>query len=122
MGVLFQTLLRLVDPNQLQKLLCPLLRLRLRLVCMEQHCLHDLVSDRIYRIQAGHGILENNRDFISADLPHLLICHLIHLMAVKIQASPDQLARISRQPHQAVCCYRFARTAFSNDSQHFSFS
>ena len=43
-------------------------------------------------------------------------------MAVEIQASPDQLAGIGRQPHQAVCRYGFTGAAFAYDPQHFSLS
>ena len=88
---------------------------------MEKNHFHDLIAYGIYRIQTGHGILENNGYFISTDPSHFLPTHFLDLVSIKLQTAADQLTRICRQSHQTVSCYRLTGTTFSYDAKHLAF-
>ena len=80
--ILLQTLLRLIDPDKLQKLLRALLYLFLALIGVEPDHLADLVADRVDRIQARHRVLEDDGDFISTHLLEFLFGHTVDAVAV----------------------------------------
>ena len=101
-GVLLQTLLGLIDANQLQQLLgaCPCLLLVL--IGVQADDLHDLVADGVHRVQAGHGVLEDDGDLVAADLAEVLLLHVLDLVAVEPHLAAHQLAGISGQAHNGV--------------------
>ena len=117
MGVLLQTLLRLVDANQLQQLLgaCPCIGLVL--IGVQADDLHDLVADGVHRVQAGHGVLEDDGDLVAADLAEVLLLHVLDLVAVEPHLAAHQLAGISGQAHNGVGGDRLTGAGLAHNAQ-----
>ncbi len=63
---------------------------------------HDLVADGVYRIQAGHGVLEDDGNFVAADLGEIFFGHFLDLVSVEPHVAADQLAGISGQAHDGL--------------------
>ncbi|MOA51679.1 hypothetical protein D3C78_1748580 [compost metagenome] len=60
---------------------------------------HNLETDGIARVQAGHRILEDHRDFGAHQLAALFFRDFPQILAVKLQLVSHHLAGIIDQPH-----------------------
>ena len=80
--------------------------------------LHDLVADGVHRVQAGHGVLEDDGDFVAADLAEVLLLHLLDLVAVEPHGAAHQLAGVGGQAHDRVSGNGLAGTGLAHDAQH----
>ena len=47
---------------------------------VQAHRLGDLLAHRQHRVQAGHGFLKNHGDLVAAQLAHVLVAHLQHVV------------------------------------------
>ena len=117
-GAVLQALFRLVDADQLQQLLgtCP--GFLLALFGVQADDLHDLVADGVHRVQAGHGVLEDDGDFVATDLAEVLLLHLLDLVAVEPHGAAHQLAGVGGQAHDRVSGNGLAGTGLAHDAQH----
>ena len=116
-GVLLQTLFGLVDANQLQQLLgaCPCIGLVL--IGVQADDLHDLVADGVHRVQAGHGVLEDDGDLVAADLAEVLLLHVLDLVAVEPHLAAHQLTGVSGQAHNGVGGDRLTGAGLAHNAQ-----
>jgi hypothetical protein len=69
--VVVQPPLRVGDRHQAQHLRRPLTRRGPADAAVQPHRFRDLIADRPYRVQAGHRLLEDHRDLVPPDAPHL---------------------------------------------------
>ena len=116
-GVLLQALFRLVDANQLQQLLSACPCLLLVLIGVQADDLHDLVADGVHRVQAGHGVLEDDGDLVAADLAEVLLLHVLDLVAVEPHLAAHQLAGVSGQAHNGVGGDRLTGAGLTHNAQ-----
>ena len=74
---------------------------------VQAHRLGDLLAHRQHRVQAGHGFLKNHGDLVAAQLAHVLVAHLQHVVLLTLGIGQQSLAgafpaRVARQQaHQA---------------------
>ena len=108
MRILLKTLLRLVYTDQFKQLFGARMRLRRRFVGVQLYDLGYLVAYRIYRVKAGHRILEYYRDLVPTDLSELLFGHFVDLMSVKADSTADKSSRICGKTHYRICGDRFS--------------
>ena len=54
--------------------------------------LHDLIADRVHRVQAGHWLLEDHRDAVSTKRAHLGLAHLGQVAPFETDSAADNLA------------------------------
>ena len=70
---------------------------RIRLLCihmlMQHHCFHDLIANRVNRIERCHRLLENHRDVFAANLAHLLFRQGQKITAIEHDPPGQNLAR-----------------------------
>ena len=73
MRILFHPLLGVIDTDLFQHLngFLPGVVFGYRLIMAGQR-FHQLITDRVYRIQTCHGVLENHAHLVAAKLAHLL--------------------------------------------------
>ena len=117
MRILFQTAFRLIDTNQCQHFNGALTCLFFILVCVEQNCLHQLISNRKYRIQACHRILENDRALFPSELLHLLFVPLGDILAAIKYLSSGNFSGFRKNLHDRIRSNGFTGTGLSYNSQ-----
>ena len=86
-------------------------------VIMKANDLHDLVADRHDRVQGCHGILEDHRDIVAADLTDFMRTLLADVLAVQNDlAADDASGRIRNQIQDGKCCCRLACAGLADQS------
>lgn len=80
--------------------------------------LHDLVTDGIARVQAGHRILEDHRYFRTHQLAALFFGDLAQILAVELQLVGHHLAGEIDQAHDRQRADGFAGAGFTDDADH----
>ena len=86
---------------------------------MDGERLGDLQSDGQDRIERGHRLLEDHRDFAASELAHLLFRERQQIAAVEHHAAFGDAAGQSRQqPHDRQRRYRLAGAGFADDRDH----
>ena len=118
--VLLHALFRLVDIDQAEHLHRPVPGLLLVAVRVEQDRLHQLMPDRVGRVQAGHGILENDRDLVAADGLHDLLIRADQLLSVEFDRAGHDPAGRCQDLHDRVGRDRFAGSGLTDDAQDLS--
>ena len=100
MRILINTLLSVVYAYKLKHFdgTFPCLLFRIILVVAGKS-LHKLVSDCIYRIKAGHRILEDHACLVSSEIPHLLFIVGQQVFTVKRNGSAHDFARALEKSH-----------------------
>jgi hypothetical protein len=92
--------LRVGDADELQQLDDAVLDrvvLLVRVVRLDR--LAELEADRQHRIERGHGVLEDHRGLVAADLPQLLLLQPQQILALEHRGAADDPPR--RQRNQA---------------------
>ena len=80
--------------------------------------LADLVADREDRIERGHRVLEDHRDVVAANLPHLGLALLQKILTAQLDRTPfDAAGRHRNQAHDRERVDRLTRTRFANDAE-----
>jgi hypothetical protein len=74
--VVLDALLWVGDAHHVEKLDRALKRLLLGVATVEAEPLPQLATNGVDRVKRGHGVLEDHRDVVSADVLHLLLAHL----------------------------------------------
>ena len=78
----------------------------------------DLVADPHHRVERGHRLLEDHRDAIAADLPHLGLVELEQIGAFEHHGAADDPARrIGHQPHDRQRGHALAAAGFADDRE-----
>ena len=60
---------------------------------------HNLETNGVARVQAGHGILENHRHFGAHQLAALFFRNALQILTVELQVFRHHAARVINQPH-----------------------
>ena len=116
--VLLQAAVRLVDADQLQQLPSAGPGFLLGLFGVQQDDLDDLVADGVHRVQARHGVLEDDGDLVAANFAELLLGHFVDLVAVEPHRAADQTSGVGGQAHDGVGRDRLAGAGLADDAQH----
>ena len=87
------------DADLLHQFERPRLRILLRRLQMDEERLHDLHSDRKDRIERGHRLLEDHRDFVAAHGPHLFVGKFEQIAAFEQNAPTGHAAGLRKQTH-----------------------
>src|SRR5579883_1574590 len=96
--------------------------LRLREAQMQFLRLGELEADRQHRVERGHRVLEDHRDFVAADVPHLAFGERDEIDAPAIAGIEENFAVgdpsrwIRHQPHDREGGHGFAAAAFAHDA------
>ena len=88
MRVLFHTFFNVVDTYFFQHFHCVLLSILFAdtfIMCFQS--LNQLISDRIYRIQTSHRVLEDHCYFFSTKCDHFVFCLGEHILSFKCNRS-----------------------------------
>ena len=81
------------DTHDLQHLLGALLGGGVALVvAVQPHHLGDLVADALHRVQGRHRVLKDHRDVVAADLAHLVLRQLQHILAFQVDLAARNAA------------------------------
>ena len=116
--ILLHALFGFVDVDQFQHLDRTFARLRFGAVGMQHDRLHQLMSDRIGRIQRGHGILEDDRDLVAANGLHDGFIRADELLPVKLDGTGYDLAGCGKNLHDGIRGDGFARAGLADDAEH----
>ena len=119
-GILLHAFFRFVDIDKVQHFHCPVPRLLLVAFRVEQDRFHQLVSDRIGRVKAGHGILENDRDLVAPDTFHHIFIGAHQLLPVTLDRTRDDPACRCQDLHDGISRHRFSGSGFSHNSENLS--
>jgi hypothetical protein len=83
---------------------------------MQPDDLDNLLADGINGIQAGHRLLENHRDTVSANGAYSLVGQFKEISAVEIYLARDDFAgRVSYKTHNGQRGNAFAAAAFADE-------
>ncbi len=117
MRVLREPALRVRDADQVEHLQRPLLGDVLGHLVVHLVRLHDLVADRVQRVQRGLRVLEHHRHRVAADLHQLALRQADDLVA----AEPDRAGDLGPLPvvqaHHGHAGDRFAGAGLTDDRQ-----
>ena len=118
MGVFVHPLPCLGNANQLQQLNGPVPGGLFVQALVELQGLRNLIPDGKYRVQGGHGLLENHGDPVAPELPHFLFGQGQKVLAVKDDAAALVPAggRI-HQTHDRQAGDAFAAAGFTHNAQ-----
>ena len=95
--ICLHTFFRLGDPYLFQRFHCHIPGCLLVHILMGADHLNHLVSDLKYRVQACHGVLENNRYILAAEVQKLFLGKLQHIFAVKVDLAAYDLSGTRRK-------------------------
>ena len=84
---------------------------------MDHEGLGHLLFHREHRVQAGHGLLENHRNIVAADLIHIGAAQLGQLPPVKHDAAGFNVAVAVQQLQDAHGGHALARARFTHNAQ-----
>src|SRR5688500_16679373 len=88
---------------------------------MEHQRLHDLLTDRVDRVERGKWLLEDYRDLVAANAAHLLVGHPQQVVAVEADlAANDPAGWAVDQPHQGEGTDALAAARFTDDADDFA--
>ena len=79
--------------------------------------LRDLVAHRVDRVERRHGLLEDHRDGVAADVAHLVVGQLQQVAPVEPDLARDGLARALDQPHRGHRGDALAAAGLADDAQ-----
>ena len=102
------------DAHQLEHLHRAVQRILARQAFVQAQALGDLLADGVHRVQAGHRLLEDDRDLLGADLLHLFGAQRHQVAAFPQHLAGDDLARrhVDQLQHRlggdALAAARFA--------------
>ncbi len=109
-----------LDPHLLQHPQCLAFRFPPGAFAVEADDLGDLVVHRDHRIQGGHGILEDHRDLVAPDGPHLLFSLFQQVLPlVEDLPGDDPARRVGDQPQQPQGGGGLARPGLPHQAQGF---
>ena len=80
----------------------------------------ELSTNRIERIEAGQGVLENRPDFLAADSSHLFIGQVINAPAAENDFAPGDTTGRVEQSDDGIAGRRFPGTGFADYTQNFT--
>ena len=88
---------------------------------MQLDGLDNLLADLRRRVHAGHRVLEDHGDFLTADLLHVLFAGLHDVVSGQIDFAFDNARRGHRvELHDRLRGHGFAAAAFTDNRQHFA--
>ena len=93
------------------------LRLAPRDPLVERDRLRDLVAARVDRVERGHRLLEDHRDRVAADVPHLLVGHREEVAAREPDRALDDPAGPLDEPHDRERRDALAAPGLADDAQ-----
>ena len=86
---------------------------------MQHQDFHQLLAHAHIRIQRGHGILENHRDLLSAQLVQLVFRQVEDFTPVEFSGAANHTVS-SQQAHQRKGSLGFSGTGLTHDPQRFT--
>ena len=89
-------------------------------LAVRAHLLGDLVPDSERRVQAGHGLLENHRDVVPAQLAHSGLVEARELLPFEADGTAHSGDLRRQQSHDRESRNGLARTTFPHESQRLS--
>ena len=84
---------------------------------VRRHGLLDLAPDPGDRVQRGHGVLEDHRDVVAAEVADLLIRHLGDVFTAEQDPAGHDLARVGQESEDGECRHRLAATGLPDDAE-----
>ena len=81
---------------------------------MELQRLDDLQSDRQHRIERGHRLLEDHRDFAAAHVAHLVFGQVEEIASLEQDAAFGTRPVRGKQPHDRMRGDRFSGAGFAD--------
>ena len=108
MRIHVQTRGRIGDPHLVQQVNRPLTTGLLVTTLMHLDRFHNLETDGVARIQAGHRVLENHRHFGANQITALFLRNTLQVLAVEQQIFRHHAAWIINQPHNRQRTDRFS--------------
>ena len=116
-GVLFESLFRLVDADQGQKLRGARLGVPALFVGVEGNGLDDLAADGKDRVQARHGVLEDDGAAFAAKALHLLFIPGREILSLVEDAAADDFAGVGQDLHDGIGGHGLAGAGFADDAE-----
>ena len=118
MRILVDALLGLRNTDQIEQLGCALERLLLGVAAVKAKALAHLLADLINRVQRGHGILEDHRDVVTANMLHLLLGHIEErVTAIQDAAALDLSRRHGDEAHDGHRGHGLTGTGLADDAE-----
>ena len=99
MRVNIQTRCRIGNTDQIQQVNRPLTASALITALMHLNRFHDLETNGVARVKAGHRVLKDHRHFGTHQVAALFFRDTLQILAVKLQLFCHHAARIINQPH-----------------------
>ena len=116
--ILLHAALRLVDVDEAEHLDRAVPGLLAVAVGVEHDGLHELVTDGVGRVQAGHRVLKDDGNFVAADGLHDLFARADELLPVELDGAADDLAGRRQNLHDAVGRDALARAGLAHNAEH----
>ena len=98
-GELLQALLGPGHADHAEHLLGTAHRLLAVPAAVDAQRLGDLVADRHGRVEGGHGVLEDDRDLVAADLAHVVVVERDDLLAAQLDRAAGDVAAVGKELH-----------------------
>ena len=100
MGILAHSRLRRGDADGFEQIKRPAPRAAAGRMLVDADRLRHLIPDREERVQRRHRVLEDHRDPLAADPPHLAVGLLEQVFALEEDLARDEPGRRREQPQQ----------------------
>ena len=84
---------------------------------MQQDRFHQLMSDRVGRVQRGHRVLEDDRDLVAANGLHDRFAGVDQLLPVQFDGAGDDLAGGGEDLHDRIRGNGFSGSALADDAE-----
>ena len=120
MRILFHSLLRLIDIYEAEHFHRSVPGLLLVSVRVQKDRFHELLSDRVSRVQAGHGVLEDDGDLVASDIFHDILTGTDKFLSVQLDGSRNDFTCSRQDLHDRVGRDRLTGAGLSYDSQYFA--
>ena len=120
MRVHVQTRCRIGDADQIQQVNRSLTAGAFVTPLMHLNRFHNLETNGVTRVETGHRVLEDHRDFGTDQVAALFFRNTLQILTVKFQLFCHHATGIINQPHNRQRTNRFARTRLANNANHFA--
>ena len=117
-GILLHALGGLVHAHQGEHLDGAGLGLGALFVRVQTDGLFQLVADGEHRVQAGHGVLEDDGAALAPEARHLVAVPLGDVLALVLNAAAGDAAVVRQDLHDGIGGHRFAGARLTHDAQH----
>ena len=116
--ILVHALLGLRDAHEVEQLSGAFERLLLGVAAVQTKALPHLTTDLVNRVERGHGVLEDHRNVIAADVLHLLLRHIEEVAtAIGHGTALNLTGRHGDEAHDGHGGHGLARAGFAHHAE-----